>query len=550
MRRLTFSSARCLACKSCEIACAVAHSPTGTLEGAILQEPPPRRRVAVASGPDGFEAQRCSQCDEPLCVFACKSGALARSLEGVVELDEARCLGCAMCLMVCPGGVRPDPARDRVVRCDVCRDREVPACVAACPTRALGVGEEPTPRATTTFAGEVLVVGSSAAAIAACEAAREHAPGCSITLVTADASPRTSRPLLPYALAGRIERGGLDWRPADHLEAQLGVRVLAGARAVGLRPAERVLALADGQELRYDALVVATGARGQVVRVPGADLAGVFTLRDLADLDGIEALAAPGRRAVVLGGGNVGLQTAEALLERGLAVTVVFRSAHLLSQMVDAEAGRRVEALCERHGLGLRPGRDAVGILGPERVSGVRLDDGELLPADLVVVGKGISPNVEWLAGSGVEVKRGVVVDRCGRTSLPGVFAAGDCAEAADPLTGETAVSGVWPVAFEMGRAAGAAAVGVERPSAGALRLNASRFFGHTMVSIGEVRPERLEQGRAEVLQATPEVYRKLVFRGENLVGALLCGDISGAGTLYRRYREAAARPPGVERGS
>jgi NAD(P)H-nitrite reductase large subunit len=243
---------------------------------------------------------------------------------------------------------------------------------------------------------------------------------------------------------------------------------------------------------------------------------------------------------VVLGGGNVGLQTCEALLARGLTVTVVVTSPHLLSQMVDAEAGRRIADLFMRHGLNVRAGRDAVEIVGDGRVEGVRLDDGELIGADLVIVGKGIKPNVEWLRGSGVCVGRGIVVDLSGRTNVPGIFAAGDCAEAIDSLTGRSAVSGIWPVAYEMGRAAGSAAVGVERPSAGALRMNASRFFGEPIISIGEVCPERLEGATAEVLTNRNGVYRKLVYHQGRLAGALLYGDISGAGGFYRRYREGS----------
>ena len=165
-----------------------------------------------------------------------------------------------------------------------------------------------------------------------------------------------------------------------------------------------------------------------------------------------------------------------------------------------------------------------------------------MIGADQVIEGKGIKPNVEWLSGSGVRVGRGVIVDLNGRTSVPGVFAAGDCAEAIDPLTGHSAVSGIWPVAYEMGRAAGAAAVGVERPSAGALRMNASRFFGEPIISIGEVCPEHLEGATAEVLANREGVYRKLVYHLGRLAGALLYGDISGAGGFYRLYREGSDR--------
>ncbi|MCX6632267.1 MAG: 4Fe-4S dicluster domain-containing protein, partial [Candidatus Solibacter sp.] len=135
---LVFHREHCLACRGCELACSVAHSASGTLEAAIAEEFPPKRRVVVAGGTDGVEALRCEQCLEPLCAFACKSGALQRDpATGRVTLDDARCVACYMCLTVCPFGIRPDRARDRVVRCDVCGDRPTPACVEACPTGAL-----------------------------------------------------------------------------------------------------------------------------------------------------------------------------------------------------------------------------------------------------------------------------------------------------------------------------------------------------------------------------------------------------------------------------
>ena len=481
-------------------------------------------------------------------------GTPARPPTGGVLLDDSRCVGCFMCLMVCPSGVRPDAARDRVVRCDVCPDRDVPACVTACPTGALATGSAPDRPAPSGFHGRVVVIGSSAAGIAACEAAREHAPDCSITLVTADASPQYSRPLLSYVLAGVIDPSQMDWRAQGYLK-KLGVQVLTGRRAAELKPLEargadsqsaaspllgtRAVVLDDGTELPFDSLIVATGARGAKLAIPGADLAGVYGLRDLEDLQEISRLAESGRRAVVLGGGNVGLQVCEAFLARGMRATVVVASPHLLSQMLDAEAGRRVAELFGSHRLNIRTGCDAVEIAGPGHVERVRLDNGEWIGADVVVVAKGIAPNVEWLRASGVRIGRGITVDLSGRTNVAGVFAAGDCAEAADPITGRPSVSGVWPVAYEMGRAAGCAAVGIERPSAGALRMNVSRFFGVSIVSIGEVRTARLEGASEQVLANRDGVYRKLVFHQDRLAGALLYGDISDAGSFYRRYREA-----------
>lgn len=316
---LIFNRERCLACRACELACSVAHSSSGQLETAIAEELPPKRRVTVAAGKDGIDALRCEQCAEPLCVFSCKSGALHRDpISGWIALEESRCVGCFMCMMVCPHGIRPDPATDRVVRCDVCLGREIPACVAACPTGALATQAPPDRPAPGEFKGHIVVVGSSAAGIAAYESAREHAPGCSITLVTADASPQYSRPLLSYVLAGRIGRPAIYWP-----EAGLQVRML---HKVGHALACPSLLFDDGTQLTFDRLILATGARAATLSIPGAGLAGVHALRNLEDLDQIEKLAAPGRRAVVLGGGNVGLQTCEALLARGLTVTVVVKS--------------------------------------------------------------------------------------------------------------------------------------------------------------------------------------------------------------------------------
>ncbi len=538
-RLLTFDREKCLACRTCELVCAVVHSESGTLAAALDEPIPPKRRVFLNDIGGQLRALRCKQCIESLCVFSCKSGALHREpASGRVVLDEDLCVGCWMCVMVCPDGIRPDPDRNRALRCDVCVDRDVPACVDACPTACLQVQPDERPSPTSDFAGHLVVVGSSAAGVAACESAREVAPKASITLVTADNTSSYSRPMLAYLLSRKVDREGVRWRAEGYLEQELGVCVRTGVRATGLSPAASELRLDDGTTLHYDRLVIATGARGVRVEIPGAELAGVLTLRDFGDLDTIAQYAERGGRAIVLGGGNVGLQVCEALLDVGMQVAVAVRSPHLLSQMVDARVGKRVGRLFESHGLGVYTGRDAVEILGPERVRAVRLDNGETLETDLVVVGKGIQPNVEWLDGSGVGLGRAVRVDARCRTNLPNVFAAGDCAEAEDPLTGTHSVSGIWPVAYEMGRTAGRVAVGVERVHPGALRMNASQFFGVSMVSIGEVRQERLNGATERILADTDDVYRKLVFSEGRLVGALLFGDISGAGLFYRLYRK------------
>ncbi len=537
---LTFDRARCLACRSCELACAVAHSRARQLALAVAEEPRPLRRVSIIRTWSGVDALTCQQCDEPLCVFACKSGALHRvPRDWRVALDEERCVGCLMCLMVCPFGIRPDALLDNIARCDACSDSDHPACVHACPTHALRVADDrPSPVEQTPFTGHLVIVGSSAAGVAAAEAAREHAPRCTITVVTADGVPTYSRPLLGYALAGRLPADRLQWRPHGYLEDAIGARVLTGVHATGVDAAGHVLALDNGERIAFDRLVVATGAGSTRPEIPGRHLRGVHVLRDLGDLAALEQPAKEGGRAVVVGGGNVGLQTAEAWLERALPCTLVVRSPHVLSQMVDAAVGERVGRLFRQQGLDIRTGTDVVEILGGDTVEAVRLSTGDLVAADVVIVAKGIRPRVDWLRGSDIHIADGVVVDPSGRTNIADVYAAGDCAEAVDPITGRSAVSGIWPVAYEMGRVAGSTAVGVERMSRGALRANASRFFGVSIISIGEVRDGRLVGAESEVLADTPASYRKVVRRHGRVVGALMYGDVSNAGLYYRLYRD------------
>jgi nitrite reductase (NADH) large subunit len=538
-RRLVFDQDHCLACKSCELACAVVHSESQILSEAIHEFPRPQRRVRMALGKDAVQALRCVQCEEPLCVMSCKSGALARSLDdGQITFDQTRCIGCWMCVMVCPVGVSPDHARQVAVRCDVCLTEETPACVLACPTGGLSVIEQPQMIGSNDFDGHVVVVGSSAAGIAACEAVRREAPCALLSLVTDERDFTYSRPMLPYLLSGMVDRSDIDWREEGNLSDGLSVSIEPGMTAVQLLPNERSVLLSNGSAVTYDRLIIATGARASLPDIPGIELCGVFALRSLADVEGISDMARSARQAVILGGGNVGLQAAEALSSLGVAVTVIVRSPHLLSQMVDEAAARRVESLFMSKGITVHTGTDIAAILGEAQVTAVRLDNGEELPAGLVIIGKGIHPNVDWLDGSGLRIGRGITVDASCRTNLENVFAAGDCAEAPDPLTGEPSVSGIWPMANEMGYVAGSTAVGIARTIPGALRMNTSTFFGVPVVSIGVAKESALPDAQACILANDENTYRKLVFHGSQLVGAVLYNNISGAGTFYRLYRE------------
>ena len=225
-------------------------------------------------------------------------------------------------------------------------------------------------------------------------------------------------------------------RSDDSLRAELGVDLRLGAPATALHPDDRVVVAGD-DEIRYDALVIATGASARTL--PGTDaLAGVHTLRTVEDARAVRAALDAGARTVVVGAGFIGSEVASAARARGLPVTVVEALDVPLSRSVGLDAGSVCADLHRAAGTDLRLGARVDGVLEEGgRVCGVRLESGEVLPADLVVAGLGAAPSTGWLAGSGVRLHErdgGVVCDATLATGVPDVFAAGDVAHWPNPL--------------------------------------------------------------------------------------------------------------------
>lgn len=399
-----------------------------------------------------------------------------------------------------------------------------------------------------------IIVGNSAAGVAAVESLRAASPEAEITLVAEEDGPAYSRVLTSHYLAGQVPARQLYLVGEDFYRTQ-AVDIRFGRRAVRLMARENEVALDDGTVLAFDRLLIATGASPQRLTIPGNDLPGVFTLRTRADAEAIRGRAdeaqTEGRgagRAVVVGGGLVAFKAAEALHARGLAVTMVVSSRRVLSQMLDPVTAGLVRRHLEGLGIALLLGENVVEIRGAGRAELVTTDRGRDLPCDLVVVGKGVRPNVEWLLDSGVDVHRGVVVDDFLRTSRPGVWAAGDVAEAWDVAREEKRVNALWGNAVEQGRIAGrnmGSASGEALPYPGSLSENSLHWDDLSVIAAGEVDPPA-DDPRYRVLDRRDgdRFYRRLVFREGRLVGAALYGDVRGAGILRSLILSGEAQPP------
>lgn len=277
--------------------------------------------------------------------------------------------------------------------------------------------------------GHVVVVGSSLAGLRACETLRQDGFAGTITMVGDEAEvPYDRPPLSKKLLAGDWDADRIRLRKPDDF-ASLDLQLRLGVRATGLDTDGRTIALADGSALAYDGLVIATGASPR--RLPGQpSLRGVVEVRTLEQSMRLRALIADGTaQVVVIGAGFIGLEVAATARQKGCTVTVLEGAPAPLIRGLGAEMGEAVASVHGRNGVQVRCGVQVAAIEGDgDRVTGVRLADGSVVPADVVVVGVGVTPSTDWLDGSGLALRDGIVCDPTLNVGVPGVYAAGDCA--------------------------------------------------------------------------------------------------------------------------
>ncbi len=384
-----------------------------------------------------------------------------------------------------------------------------------------------------------VIVGGGVAAVGAIEGIRGRGAKEPITLVSKESYLVYGRPLIAEVLKGERAPEAILYREPSFYE-QMKVNVLLGREAERVDSEAKEVVLVSGERLPYRRCLIATGGAPFIPPVEGLAGPDIYTFTTLDDAKRL-LTAAPGMgRAVVIGGGLIGLKVAEGLHACGVHVTIVELAPRILSAAFDDTAGGIVLRRLAEVGLEVLCNCSVSAVLRGKgkRVRGVKLSDGRELECSAVVAAIGVAPDKKLAQASGIKVNRGIVVDSYLRTSAAGVYAAGDVAEAYDISIRGNRVVPIWPNAYLQGRTAGKNMAGARQKYAGGLPMNSIAFYGIPTISAGLTNPPNGGYEVLERLEPERNLYRKLVLKRGRLVGYVLVGEVARAGLLTGLIRD------------
>jgi NAD(P)H-nitrite reductase large subunit len=375
-----------------------------------------------------------------------------------------------------------------------------------------------------------VIVGNGPAGVIAAETLRAACPSDAITLIGDEPEPPYSRMAIPYLLAGDIGEDGTYLRKgADHF-AGLRIELKHGA-AQRIDTAGCALALASGEVLPYDRLLLATGSSPADPPIPGIDLPGVVTCWTLADARRIAGSVQPGARVLQLGAGFIGCIIMESITARDASLTVVEMGDRVLPRMMPPGAAALIKRWCEGKGVRVLTGARVVGVTRDASGLHAKFDGGEALDADVIISATGVRPNIGFLGGSGIATDTGILVDDRMQTNIADVYAAGDCAEAVEFATGKRIVNAIQLNAADQARIAALNMAGRVTRSQGAIALNVLDTFGLISASFGQW--QGIEGGeQTELTDEASFRYLRLVFDGDVLIGGTSLGLTEHVGVI------------------
>jgi NADPH-dependent 2,4-dienoyl-CoA reductase/sulfur reductase-like enzyme len=395
-----------------------------------------------------------------------------------------------------------------------------------------------------------VILGAGPAGVIAAETIRKHAPGDTITLVGDEPDAPYSRMAIPYLLIGNIDERGTYLRKSDSHFDELCITQVK-AKVTRVDSAGKTVHLDNGTSLSFDKLLIATGSHPVRPPIAGMDLPGVHPCWTLEDARAIQALAQPGARVLQMGAGFIGCIIMESLAARGVKLSVVEMGDRMVPRMMGPVAGGMIRDWCEAKGVQVFTGTKVEAIsqgaeqgllgklaaavgLGSDDASGalqVRLSNGQTVEADLVISATGVRPAIGFLKDSGITCLQGVLTDEHLQTNVPGIYAAGDCAEAFDMVSGKTIVSAIQPNAAEQARVAALNMLGQKAVLKGVTQINVLDTLGLISTSFGNW--EGVAGGQSAVLtDKAAGRHLSLQFKDDVMVGCNSVGWTEHVGVM------------------
>jgi len=377
-----------------------------------------------------------------------------------------------------------------------------------------------------------VVVGAGPAGVVGAETLAKADPGSEVILIGGEDAPPYSRMAIPYYLTGNIDEQGTYLRKTEGHYDRLGIKYLQ-ATVESVSPDNHEIKLAGGATQTYSKLLIATGASPIKPPVPGLDLPGVHHCWTLEDARQIINLAHPGAHVTLMGAGFIGCIILESLVERGVNLTVVEAEDRMVPRMMNQTAGNMIKDWCIAKGINVLTSTRVTKVEsrteGDEDTLYVDLDNGDQIPAHLVVVAAGVKSNTDFLAGSGITIEDGIRVDEYLQSSVADVYAAGDCAQGPD-FSGGWSVHAIQPTSVEHGRFAATNMAGKTMKYQGSLVMNVLDTAGLISTSFGQWQGVGGEY--VEAIDKDSSKYLRLEFDDDRLVGSLSLGRTDHMGVI------------------
>jgi len=387
---------------------------------------------------------------------------------------------------------------------------------------------------------QFIIIGNSAAGIAGVEAIRQRDKDSKIIVISDEDYSSYCRCLISYYLAGEVKEDKILLRPKEFY-TENNIELLLNKKVSKVDPKKNRIVCEDKTSLTYDALLIATGGSPKFPETPGIKKRGVFGFRTIKDAKEIEGLLPVTKTACVLGGGLIGLKAAYGLKKRNIDVRVIIKSKQVLSQMLDFEAAAFVQKKLEENGIEVILGQDVTEVIGDEgELKAVKLDSGKAIGCSLVIVGKGVAANTGLIKETEIKVNEGIIANNLLQTNIANIYTAGDVCESFDLTLGKLSMNALWPIAVEQGKIAGSNMTGANLNYEGSLGMNSIEFFGLPVISLGvyKVKADDPSLEELKVLDAKSNLYKKLILKGNILIGAIFAGDIKNSGVFLRLIRE------------